>query len=348
MAYEGIFIRDYVGETPDGTRGTSWTQSPDIYVNGTEVLQNPQELVDKSLYDKGMPSGDKQTPLTTNFVYARGINTLNQQQTSTIYLYYVDTSIVLWPQNWKMDSIIHDEGNGIPLNAAQVTADPLGLVATIAPYRWTPPRTSNHYCLVAWVKNGPDQLVPPDLYSIGTVNDMANFILTHPNVGWKNTIEVDATPATIENYATINGAEYGGLLNVGVQCQNLPTDGFIEFTVPGPDEANTVVFPKTPIATPNYAPTVQVRWPASFNSSITFKYYKGKTDPPDGANIFPLVGTMGTGSDFIQMAHRMAPNRLLDVDFYESPAEILKRKNFGGVPVKKIFIVGSVPFELVK
>lgn len=348
MAYEGLFIRDYVGETPDGAKGTSWTQSPDICVSGPTPLPDPQVLVNREQYDKGSPSMNDQTPLQSNFVYVRGLNTTDNPLTATIYLYYVDTSIVLWPQNWKMDTITHINEPGIPVNAAQVIADPQGLAATISPFSWIPPRDNNHYCLAAWVKDGADQLVPPDLYSIGTVNDMANFILTHPNIGWKNTTEVDATQPTIENYASIMGAEYGGLLNVGVQCQNLPTDGEIEFYVPGPDAENTIIFPRTPIATPNYAPTVQVRWPPSYNSSITFKYYKGKTDPPDGANIIPIVGTMGTGFDFIKTAQRIAPNRLADVTWFSSPAQLKNPNQYGGVPIQKLFIVGSVPFELIK
>jgi hypothetical protein len=348
MAYEGIFIRDYVGETPDGPKGTSWTNSPDICCSGTEPLPNPLVLLDKTLYNQGLPEGNAQTPLTTNFIYTRGINTLNAKQTSTIYLYYVDTSIVLWPQNWLVSGIIHGELPGVPINAAQVVADPLGLAATIAPFRWTPPSQNQHYCLVAWVKNGADQLEPPNLYSIGTVNDMANFILTHPNIGWKNTIEVDGTRPTVENYSTINGAEYGGVLSLGVQCENLPTDGFIEFFVPGPDEANTIRYPKTPITNPNFGPTVQVKWPPDFNSSITFKYYKGKTDPPDGANIIPIVGTRGSGLDYINMVNQIAPHRLANVEHYSSPAEVISRKNLGGVPIQKIFVVGSVPFSLKK
>lgn len=346
MAYEGIFIRDYVGETPDGQKGTSWTNSPDITISGTSPLPDPKVLLDKNNYNLGLPNGNNQSPLVTNFVYARGINTLNAEQTSTIYLYYVDTSIVLWPQNWKMDSIIHTEGSNVPQNACQVKADPLGIVASLAPYRWTPPRDKNHYCLVAWVKNGADQLTPPDLYSIGAVNDMANFILTHPNVGWKNTIEVDATRPDIENFSTILGSEYGGILNVGVQCQNLPTDGYIEFYVPGPDKENTVIFPKTKIPNPNYAPTVQVKWPSDFDSAITFRYYKGSTPIPDGANIIPLVGTMGTGSDFIRFAEQTAPNRLAEVELYMSPADVLK-KSSKAIPPRKLFIVGSVPFKLL-
>ncbi|MGE7774774.1 hypothetical protein ACQKLP_08625 [Chitinophaga sp. NPDC101104] len=344
MGYQGLFIRDYVGETPDNAKGPSWTQSPDICISGTVPLKDPQSLLDMDNYNKGLPDGDNQTPLQINFVYARGINTELVGITSTIYLYYVDTSIVLWPQNWKMDTIMHTEGTNVPINAAQVVAQAQGLAATIEPFKWTPPRQDNHYCLVAWVKNGDDQLEPPDLYSIGTVNDMANFILTHPNVGWKNTIEVDATQPTIENYATIYGAENGGLLNIGVQCQNLPTDGEIEFSVPGPDAQNTIIFPRQAIPNPNFAPTVQVRWPDNFDSTITFRYYKGKTDPPDGANIIPIVGTNGTGTDFIEHVKRVAPQYLADVNYYASPEEIITKGQ--GVPIKKIMIVGSVPFEL--
>jgi hypothetical protein len=93
----------------------------------------------------------------------------------------------------------------------------------------------------------------------------------------------------------ITGPAEGGILAIGLQCVNMPTDGYISFSVPGPDAANTIVFPKTPILTPNYRPDFEVQWPPDFNSEITYSYYEGATPPPAGAGIEVVVNII-TGS----------------------------------------------------
>ena len=344
MTYNGIFIRDVVGETPE-TTGTSWTNSPDIICAGTDILTNPADLVNRDNYDKGLPSGRSQTPLQLNHVYVRGINKTNGPQTSTVYLYYVDTSIVLWPQNWKYLDISYDNNDN--QNWAELNAKAQeDIVGTLTPFYWKPPRTSIHYCLVAWVKDGPDQKTPPDLYSIGTVDDMGKFILSHPNVGWRNTIEVDKGQPAIQNTSPIKGPSQGGGFNLGVQCDNLPTDGFIEYKVTGPTRETSFQFPKTPITDPNYAPTIKVKWPANIDATLEFTYYKGATNPPDGANIIPIVGTWGAGTNLLSKAKAIAPNRLAKVHDYGTIDEAID-KEFKSVPPRSMFIVGSIPHKLV-
>lgn len=343
MSYQGIFIRDFVGEQPDGQKGTSWTNSPDLFCNGTAPIADMSELTNQTNYQQGLPDVHTQVPLQQNYVYIRGINTVDGNQKSTIYFYYVDTSIVLWPQNWKSANVmIGNEGR----NWVQVTASQLNqIVATPLPFLWTPPRQGIHYCIVGWVKNGPDQLTPPDLYDIGTVNDMANFILTHPNIGWKNTIEVDSKQPTVQNSSPVMGPATAGALNIGIQCQNLPTDGFISFTCQGPDAANTIIVQNLPIKDPNMMVSVKVNWPANYQSTLVFEYFKGAQNPPDGANIIPMVGTMGTGDDFLNYANNICPSRLVEGTHFESP-DHFNSVTLDQVPVRKLFIVGSVPYKL--
>ncbi|MDX2361882.1 MAG: hypothetical protein QNK23_13820 [Crocinitomicaceae bacterium] len=365
MAFEGLFIRDYVGETADGKKGTSFTNSPDIVCSGPTLLPDPNVLTDQTQYDQGLPSARSQTPQQNNYIYARGLNTTATAQTATVFLYYVDTTIVLWPQNWKKDTISY---NGHDTNAIQVSMPANGLAATETPFSWTPPSSGKHFCLVAWSQIGASQGDEPDLYSIGTVSNMGTFILDHPNIGWKNTIEVDAEVPSIQQVATITGPADGGVFNIGIQCEGLPPGGYIQFNVPGPDAANTINFPKTKIPTSGYAPTVQVRWPAAYESAITFTYWKEDTEPADGSNIIPIVGSMGASSDsseargleqnavneLIKRAKKEGPNNLTDVHHYGTPRELdeIAKNGMTGelrsVPIQTIFIVGSVPFNLKK
>ena len=346
MSYTGIFIRDVVGQVPDGSTGTSWTDSPDIICSGTQPLPNPSLLTDPNQYNQGLPSANTQNPLMQNFVYVRGLNATDGPQTSTLYMYYVDTSIVLWPQKWKTQGIMYNNNPDqfwVQVNATTKNQ----IVGSNPPFIWTPPRTSNHYCLVVWASNGSDQSTPPDLYDIGTVNDMGNFILTHPNVGWRNTIEVDRTLPTIENNSPIIGPSAGGWMNIGVQCSNLPTDGTIEFSVPGPDTDNTINF-SGPILYPNYAPTLRVYYPPNFNTTLTYRYTKGNTSVPDGSNIIPIVGSPNTSFDYISYIERIAPHRLTTMHYFGTPSELhANLKHAKSIPPQRLLVVGSVMNKLV-
>lgn len=355
MSYDGFFIRDYVGETIEGAKGTNWTNSPDIICPGPPGLPDPAVILTAANYNAGLPSVSNQTPKTNNFVYVRGVNPQTVEQTSTIYLYYVDTSIVLWPQNWKQDTITY---NGQTRNWVQLTAPPVtnnqGIAGTISPFGWTPPNQGTHYCLTAWANNGPDQLTPPDLGSIGSVPDMASFILSHPNIGWKNTTEVDATVPTIQGTAPITGPSTGGVLSIGLQCQNLPTDGFIEFYVPGPDAENTITFPKAKILSSNYGPSFQVYYPAmtgGFQTQMAWKYYQGATPAPAGSNVVPFIATWGSYVGFIDEVRKIAPGHLIDVHHYGSPLQFLANRESAlrtAPPPVTIMIIGSIPFKLVR
>ena len=351
MSYDGFFIRDYVGETIDGPKGPSWTDSPDIICPGPTPLPDPNAILNAANYNAGLPQANNQTPLTNNWVYVRGVNPQQVPQTSTIFLYYVDTSIVLWPQNWLTGGI---QFGGVQQNWFQLTApastDNQGIAGTVAPFGWTPPRTNIHYCLVAWANNGENQLKAPNLGSIGSVPDMGQFILEHPNIGWKNTVEVDATQPTMQGSAPVQGPSAGGVLNLGLQCQGLPKDGFIEFSVPGPDDDNTIIFPKSPIIRSNYAPSFQVEYPAKpggFLTQMFWRYYQGPTPAPGGSNVVPFVGTWGAAEGFIDNVRKIAPKYLVESDFLGTPAQFRAGRR-SHAETANMMIVGSVPFKMVR
>lgn len=353
MSYDGFFIRDYVGETIDGPKGTNWTNSPDIICSGQYPLPDPNAILLPSNYNSGQPNISKQTPLINNNVYIRGVNPQAVEQTSTVYLYYVDTSIVLWPQNWKWDTI---QFNGKYQNWQTLKAPPAsqdqGIAGTISPFLWMPPRTNNHYCLTAWANNGPDQLTPPDLGSIGSVPDMGKWILAHPNVGWRNTTEVDATVPTIQGVAPISGPSAGGIMSVGLQCKDLPTDGYISFSVPGPDEENTIIFEKSRILKSNYGPTFQVEYPAmpgGFQTQMSWAYYQGPTPAPEGSNVIPFIADWGMGAAFYEEVRKKAPGFLIEVHNYGSPKDFRDNRAArleAPASTAKIMVIGSIPFAM--
>lgn len=348
--YTGFFVRDFVGETPSGsTAGKSFTDSPDIISDGPNLLPDPAVLTEQTNYDNGLPNYHNQTPLQNNYVYFRAINKTSGTQNSTLYMYYVDTTIVLWPQNWKKLGItrLNNDDNSAKLSATAENE----IVSVNPPFQWSPPRQGVHYCLTCWIQNGFDQS-EPDLYSIGSVPDMAKFIFEHNNVAWRNTCEIDADQPTIQNSTPITGPEEGGPISYGVQC-DVPAGGYIQFTVPGPTPETTIIFPKTQIPMQGYTPMVKVTYPAQpggYQTTMEFTYYKGDQDLPEGSNIIPLVGTNqnpAKANGFLQMVSMKAPENLIDAHHYESPSEVFE-KRVTGVNPSKIFLVGSVKYDLKK
>jgi len=87
----------------------------------------------------------------------------------------------------------------------------------------------------------------------------------------------------------ITGPPEGGELYIGIQLHEMPTDGYIAFSAPGPDPQNSVDYPKSRIANPNGSIFQSVVWPPNFPSVLTIEWWQGATVPPPGSWIEPLV-----------------------------------------------------------
>lgn len=346
MSYNGFFIRDYVGQPIDGPRDTKWI-SPDIICTGPTPLPDPKVIVNANNYNKGLPQGSQHIPLVNNWVYVRGVNPQSVPQTSTIFLYYAETSLILWPQLWKTSGIqaAGENKNWIQLNAP-ANSNNGGIAGTLVPFGWTPPRPHVGFCLLAWANNGPDQLTPPVIPDLLTTQDMAEFIIAHPNIGWKTTVEgqvaSDGEPI-VQQTIPIIGPASGGTLSIGLQCHNMPTDGFIEFSVPGPDKQNTIIFPKSRIVTPNYSPSFMVEYPPNFETEMTWTYYQGVTPPPAGASITPFVAIWEPGAAFMEHVKEVAPKYIAEVHHYGTPGAFLANKDLN-LPPKTIIVIGSITY----
>jgi hypothetical protein len=87
----------------------------------------------------------------------------------------------------------------------------------------------------------------------------------------------------------VEGPPDGGTISAGIQCTNIPTDGYVAVTMPGPDQANSLDIPRTPIPNPNWQIFQQLQWPANFSTEMTITYWQGATAPPAGASINPVL-----------------------------------------------------------
>ncbi|WP_028060602.1 beta-propeller fold lactonase family protein [Candidatus Solirubrobacter pratensis] len=305
--YQGLFLRDYVGQTPQSGNTTgAWTTCPDIWFAGQQPLPDPQTTLVGG-YGNDSPStvyiaaGGGQQPID-NYVYVRGLNATNGANRSRVWLYYVngggDPSLMLWPPSWLNAGIA--AANTYPaVGYVEVPSAALNEIDfTYPPFIWNAVPVSGHYCMIAWVENPPLSQPATDpragIGSLGTWNDLATFVQTTPNMGWKNTVE----QATTQGQSWVldmplQGPPVGGLFKCGLQFNNVPTDGYFAFSITGPTPQGSVSVPKTPITSIGETYLTPIDWTGSNNYTATMSvsYWAGATPMPKGANITPAAGS---------------------------------------------------------
>jgi hypothetical protein len=94
----------------------------------------------------------------------------------------------------------------------------------------------------------------------------------------------------------VTGPPAGGTLAAGIRCSNMPTDGSVSATMAGPDAANSLDIPRSPIPNPNWQVTQRLEWPADFSSEMTISYWEGETAPPAGSSVGPILMITGAAA----------------------------------------------------
>jgi hypothetical protein len=281
--YKGLFLRDYVGQTPSsGDPSGAWTASPDVFVSGAAPADS-------------WPPYDEQPPNKVvvgqfNYVYVRWLNAGSSDAAGRIWLYAARSDLILWTENWESPFLV--AGQSAPFQGGGDTA-PGTVGATVLPFVWNvqPTEGGAHWALVAVAENPPlteppQSPVPPEAFQ--NLEDLANWVESNPNVGFLDTVAVPERVPTSQYVTPISGPPDTGNLSVGIQWQDLPLDGQIAFSVPGPDAAGTVVQPQTPIPTPTGVLLFPVAWPPGFQTSMTVSFWQGSTPLPSGATITPV------------------------------------------------------------
>jgi|GEM_PF-1496497 len=355
--YLGFFVRDELGQVPN-QNGTSWSTSPDIIFQGTQPAPNPAIFATPAGYatDYGanVVMGIPPNASPPNYVYLRALNTQpsagpNTPFTGRVWFFFVESDLALWPQNWRTDQITVAGGNQ---NYQDIVATSVNQICQpLLPYIWTPPSLAagTHFCAVSWIENTP--VNPPQnpviqIGAISTFDALVNLVLANPNMGWRNTIDVAGAGPTWSQTTNITGPATPSVFNLGIQCKNMPTDGIVSYTIPGPNPSiPPIILPSQQIPNPNWSSTVQIsNWPANAQSSIVVNYTQGPTTPPSGANIsVSLTVPTSTLSDkTFSLATRVRPELLTMLD--------VRRIDERGSPVimispTHVFQLGSQTFK---
>jgi len=305
------FIRDQLGDTP-GNKGPGWSSCPDIIfsTNGPPnyVPQegNAPDFITAAGYGTDYGSTIQTDGKSVNYVYLRALNTNPGAGIPTrLWLMFAQSNLALWPQQWRKDGI--QVGNQQAARNYQDGADILSggpgpYVVTQQPFLWVaqPPDAGNHYCCISMAEPFPNAdpdnslsdppFAPPStIGNLNTFDELAQFILTTSWFGWRNTIDVSTLGQTWTQIIPVTAPPQGGTVNVGIQCVNMPIDGFFSATMTGPNPANSLNLPKTAIKVPNMNVFVPITLPPNFKTNMIINYWQGATAPPYMANIAPLL-----------------------------------------------------------
>lgn len=348
MSYSGLFIRHAIGATPSTNTG-AWTDSPDIIPWGTAPYPQPSDFTTDANYDNGYY--DHHTDFyikQPNYVYVRAKNVATAAQPGRFWFYYTPSSVVTWPQKW-LDAKITVDGqttNHIDVSASSANQ----IIVNTTPFVVVPdpPPVGDHFCLIAFAENGQSEppMSPKPEGAMPTWDDLANYVLNHPNMGWRNVTPVSSGAATWTESTPLSGAPAGGQFNVGVECKDMPTDGSVSFAVQGPDAKGTVNKPNMPITDPNMRFTVPITWPAGYSSSIEITYTKGATPPPAGAYITPAVDySTETLFQALVGSGDMNPFLLTRLVHGSRTVPVLHPQKDALLGISIMYMVGSLPYR---
>lgn len=294
-SYSGLFMRHYLGDSP-GAAPNGWSASPDVIAYGASIQKDLTQFTSPTGYQNpfGSTIYTAPPPGFNNYIYIRGLNTTSAQITSRAYFYYTPGGLALWPGNWISDGVTVA---GKAQNWVDITAPPPsdpttnGVGVCAVPLIWsaTPvPPGSDHYCMTVWVVNGPNPQPPnwKSYSSFATLQDLANFIVSNPNMAWRNTVDVPTPPPDYTYNTGLALGVGGGTVQVSVVFSNVPSDGTFAVNMQGSSPNNSIVIPQSSLQ--NYQGGYQspfLNFPSSFATSVQVQHWPGKTPLPANAKI---------------------------------------------------------------
>ncbi|WP_139020564.1 hypothetical protein [Bradyrhizobium sp. ORS 285] len=275
-----------------------WSSSPDIVFAG-KLPANSAQYVTPQGY--ATDYGGNVFTNVTNFVYPRALNAQGTAGTGRVWFFWTDSSVALWPQNWRGDLVTV---SGQSTNHQPLAATAGNQICVVnQPFEWTPPTPmgSGHYITITWVENNPTN--PPvnpfqGLAPFPTYDALVQFVTSHPNMGVRGVITINGLAPTWTETVPITGPSPAQMFYLGIQCTNIPVGGQVGFVVPGPTPAiPPIIVPTQVINSPNLMITVPVTgWPSGAQSSMTIVYQQGATPPPPGASISAVMFVAPAGS----------------------------------------------------
>jgi hypothetical protein len=341
MAYEGLFLRHFMGDEPGRSGGgQAMSNSPDIILEGTNPVE-PSSLATAESYSKDPPNslivGSKQT----NYIYVRALNAASEETKARLWLWYAEPAMLLWPQQWISQGFIvgNEKRNYFDITATR----PNQIVVSNAFQLVSPDKPQDHYCMIAYAQMPPAEEEPNPGY-MSSMEQFATWVSENPNVAWRNTVDMPQTAATWNWTVPITGPDKAASMLIGVQCQSMPVKSQYEFKIAGGTTPSGESFPTInsglrEVLNPNENVALPVKWPGKVQTTLNITWYaNGQPAPPVGATIAPSIGVESSMMEgFLEDPLRGTVQTL----FYEADSFRTKEK----AQIKYDHTVGGVPLR---
>jgi hypothetical protein len=290
----GFLVRNNLSDTGTIPRSGSWTGSPDIIPAGvTAISRNDLVASYGTLTDKPLTQG------LTNYLYVRAKNMNAAPLTQVAYLFQVPGTLVLQPQLWYKPSnlvgydVKKDGATGTPNDPKiikqyeRALSTQAGGIAVTDAYNWIPDSTE-HHCIVAVVADSW-QGVLANYNQAGSMDALAQWILTNPSMGWHNVTIQPYTGNVYESQIAYAHPEADEVITFTLIAENAPVGATVSFsantsTASGDTIATdwvTVVgkTPGSPI-NPDFEVGTRLMVNAGFKTIITYRTdFKGLPRP---------------------------------------------------------------------
>jgi len=284
--YRGAFLRQFPGQLVT-TPATGAQTSPDLVVSGAAAAKDASAYTTSASYNSTTLNATVALDLR-NFLYIRAINTTSGPVTARVYLYWTTASDIS-PPSWNATNFTYA---GRTQNWVDLIAASAGevMVSTV-PLVWAaPPSVTDPPILIAYVDNSENPQ-PPDFSAFGYVNAKAvtSFVAGHPQLSWLTLSGQQVPTPTMTSQSPLSAGTGAGTAYAGIQLANIPVDGTVSLSVPGPDAANTIVVTGMKVPDPNAFVSWPVTYPDHFQTSAVITYTKGTTPPSNGSIVATLV-----------------------------------------------------------
>ncbi len=278
--YDGILVRQNLGDTGTVPRTGGWTASPDIIAAGVTPIQKPSDV----LTTQASYASDPTQPVVlnaTNYMYIRGKNLGTAAQSGIARLFAAKQSLFLYPQQWMQNPIKTQNGSDTTPIA---TLDPNAIGVTTDPFIWVPSDIAEHYCVVGFISTAGhtfDSQKPPN--AVTSLDDLAAWIAKTGGAGRHNVQFTSASSPTFTNKTHYPPSSTDATVQFAVTCISCPVGSQVSFSCGKPLPDGTYI--NLPISTVTKASKmgffVEYVVPAGWESDIYYSYYSNGKPPVD-------------------------------------------------------------------
>lgn len=249
-----------------------WTCSPDIIPNGTDLINDPVTTLTANWNG---PDAGKQTVFEQqNYFYVRGKNLSQSSTTAKFELYYCPSNLFLYPSLWKDHQMKTSSG----LTQVSAAAPEAGsIMVPNEPFAYIP-ENEIHSCLIGRVITDAHPNPIPEDGTITTMDQLAAYIQSTPNMAWRNVDLVDQDIPVFNRIFDIDVGAADGQVMVFLECINVAGSS-VSFSsgtpIPsGPDKGKYIAISKTKVNQDSMSIGTQIfTLPAGFKTTVSYSYF---------------------------------------------------------------------------